>query len=157
MAKVALPYSARLGDAVMKLGTLNGLRIPDPDIAAMPRLDNTETEAYMDKHAAVREMLQSGIIKKISESRYEKAKKALLAIMPEVTKVPVGTNNSWNFGNVAINVRTQSGASRLDRQKVLSFLMVKQKMALADAEDAIKEMSTISADALYFTPSTVSE
>lgn len=157
MAKATLPIQKRITDAIDKIGVSNGTLIPDPDIPGDLAGNNEEADAFVTKHHAVRDLFVASIAKKHVEAKYDRAKDALGTLLPKLTSMQPGDTNSYVFGNMVLNTRAQRGQRRLNRQKLITKLMVDQKMSMEQAEKFANECEVESAASVYLTPSTVAE
>lgn len=166
-AKVRLPFHKRVQDAVDKIGTANGTRIPDATLPeTIDRKNNDAVNAFFDQHAIVRDYLVLDIMKKHIEGRHEAKKKELkLKLGIKEDALAAGDAKTYQFDNVNLTYKVTSGRANLNKEHLLSVLMVQLKkivpdlrnLSLDEAQKIIEAATVIGKPPLTLTPTTTAE
>jgi hypothetical protein len=159
MPAARIPFAKRVQNAVDAFGVKNGTAIPAPPTPEeIVSAGNEAVDRWHNAHAAVRDLLIMGIVKKHAEARYEKAKDAFIKNSNlDLSKLAIGSTSAFVYGNVSIAIKVNNPQRRIDREKVFTALVTKQKMSVDEATAFIEACENEGKPPVYYTPATIVE
>lgn len=165
MAK--LPIHKRIQDAVDKIGSHNGTRIPDATLPdSIDQKNNVAVNAFFDNHAIVKEYYILDVIKKHVEGRHKAVKaQVLLKLGIKEDALAAGDARTFQFDNMNLTYKVTAGRANLNREHLLSVLMVQlskivpgaKNLSLEDAQKVIEAATVTGKPPLTLTPATTVE
>lgn len=165
MAK--LPFHKRIQDAVDKIGTANGTKIPDATLPDdIDRKDNQAVNDFFDKHAVVKRFFILDVLHKHIEGQHKAQKKqVLLKLGIDEDALTAGDNKTFQFDNVNLTYKTTNGRALLNKEHLLSVLMVQlpkivpgaKALTLEEAQKVIIAATVTGKPPLTLIPATTAE
>ena len=144
----------RIINAVTLIGTSNGTKIKEPDLV---EANNEKRSLFFDQWAIITEFLVASTIKKMAETREEKARARLKAALPDtISKMVVGDKKSVVRGNVAVEFSLRNGRKGLQRAAIISELTA-QGWKLEKINEFLEKVEVAGQPALYISASTTAE
>lgn len=167
MAKTILPIHKRIQDALDKIGTSNGTKMPDATLPLeIPQGNNEAINAFFEKHARVRDYYVLDVMLKHIEGRHKHAKREVLHVLGiDESKLGAGESKSYTFDNVSLAYKTTAGRSNLSRPNLLVALTTQlaslvpgaKNLSLTEAAAVIDAATTTGKPPLSLIPSTTAE
>lgn len=165
MAK--LPFHKRVQDAVDKIGTVNGTKLPDPTLpSSVDQKNNEEVDSWFTKHGLVKKFFFLDVIKKHVEGQHKAAKAALLKQLGiDEDKLSAGDTKTFQFDNMNLTYKTTNGRALLNKETLLVVLMTKldklipgsENLSLDEAQKVIEAATVTGKPPLTLTPATTAE
>ncbi len=162
-----LPYAKRVQNAVDKIGTFNGTKLPDPVLPSdIPQSNNEEVNAFYEKHARIRDYLVLDIIKRHVEGQHKQAKKEVLDVLHvNEDALAAGFLKSYTAGNVALTLKTTAPRSSINRAMLMTALMTRmdklapgaRNLTLKEAESVVEAAMLAGKPPLSLLPSVTEE
>jgi hypothetical protein len=162
-----LPYHKRVQDAVDKIGTVNGTKIPDAQLPSdIDKKNNAEVDAWFEKHKLVREYLALDIVKKHVEARHKATKARILdRLNIREDLLGAGDTKTYQFDNVNLSYKVTNGRATLTREHLLVTLITQlsklvpgaRNLSVEEATKVIEAATTTGKPPLTLIPATTAE